>query len=105
MLKNTFSKLVLQLYWFLQAGLLTEAQTGKETSIESNLNKLADSRAVGSAVSYVTSSLAALQKKDWFRTVSKKLSLIPKPGTENNTHHPSDMSYVFGGAYVPLTCR
>ncbi|CAK8675606.1 unnamed protein product [Clavelina lepadiformis] len=88
-----------------KAGLLTEAQTGKETSIESNLNKLADSRAVGSAVSYVTSSLAALQKKDWFRTVSKKLSLIPKPGTENNTHHPSDMSYVFGGAYVPLTCR
>nr|CAB3267636.1 vacuolar protein sorting-associated protein 33B [Phallusia mammillata] len=88
-----------------KAGLLTEAQTGKDTSIESNLNKLADSRTVGSAVSYVTSSLAALQKKDWFRTVSKKLSLIPKPGTEYNLKKPSDMAYVFGGAYTPLTCR
>uniref|UniRef100_F6VM60 Vacuolar protein sorting-associated protein 33B n=2 Tax=Ciona intestinalis TaxID=7719 RepID=F6VM60_CIOIN len=91
-----------------KAGLLTEAVTGKEvapSSIESNLNKLADSRGVGSAVSYVTSSLAALQKKDWFRTVSKKLSLIPKAGVECNLQNPNDMSYVFGGAYTPLTCR
>jgi len=89
----------------LQAGLLTEAQINKDTSIESNLNKLAENRAVGSAVSYVTNSLASLQKKDWFRTVSKKLSLIPKPGSASNLRQPTGMSYVFGGAYTPLSCR
>ena len=60
---------------------------------------------MGSAVSYVTSSLAAIQRKDWFRAVNKKLSLIPKSGTEQNFQQPTDMSYVFGGAYVPLSCR
>lgn len=89
---------------------MTEAQTGKEdarsNTIEANLNKLADKGAVvGSAVSYVTYSLASLQKRDWFRTVSKKLSLIPKNPDDVNLNRPDEMSYVFGGAYTPLTCR
>ena len=70
--------------------------------IETNINRL--ERTAGStAASLVANSLAALQKKDWFRTVSKKLSLIPK--SEVSYHAPTDMSYVFGGAYTPLTCR
>ena len=82
----------------LQVGLLTEASTGKETPP-------VDHSTVGSALSYVSTSLAAIQRKDWFRAVNKKLNLVPKSGSEQNFHNPTDMSYVFGGAYVPLTCR
>ncbi|XP_039258945.2 vacuolar protein sorting-associated protein 33B-like [Styela clava] len=99
---------MLTLFNLKKAGLLTEAQKEGQstTSIEANLNKYAEKAVMGPAVSYVASSLASLQKRDWFRTVSKKLSLIPKnTAGQYNLKNPEDMAYVFGGAYVPLTCR
>lgn len=69
------------------------------------MNKYAEKAVMGSAVSYVASSLASLQKKDWFRTVSKKLGLIPKNNSDYSLKHPEDMAYVFGGAYTPLSCK
>ena len=39
-------------------------------SIESGLNKFADKMSASSTI--VASSLVALQKKDWFHTISKK---------------------------------
>lgn len=97
---------MITLFNLKKAGLLTEAQKeGQTTSIEANLNKYADKAVMGSAVSYVASSLASLQKRDWFRTVSKKLGLIPKHHAEYNLKHPDDMAYVFGGAYTPLSCK
>ncbi|XP_022108783.1 vacuolar protein sorting-associated protein 33B-like isoform X2 [Acanthaster planci] len=46
----------------------------------------------------------ALMKKTAFRMLCKKLTLIPKSG-EVNLRSPEDMSYVFSGAFTPLTCR
>jgi len=87
-----------------KVGLLVEAQTNKNQSsmsIESGLNKFADKMSASSTI--VASSLVALQKKDWFHTISKKLSLIPREIVDPQKE--ADMSYVFSSAYVPLTCR
>ncbi|XP_038077802.1 vacuolar protein sorting-associated protein 33B-like [Patiria miniata] len=46
----------------------------------------------------------ALMKKTAFRMLCKKLNLIPKSG-EVNLRNPEDMSYVFSGAFTPLTCK
>lgn len=98
---------MITLFNLKKAGLLTEAQKDGQatTSIEANLNKYAEKPVMGSAVSYVASSLASLQKRDWFKTVSKKLSLIPKSNGDYSLKNPGDMGYVFGGAYIPLSCK
>ncbi|XP_074650105.1 vacuolar protein sorting-associated protein 33B-like [Tubulanus polymorphus] len=49
-------------------------------------------------------AIKALSKSS-FKSISKKLHLVPKFGEEMNLKNPSDMSYVFSGAYTPLTCK
>ena len=44
-----------------------------------------------------------LYKKDSFKQLRKKLSLIPSE--KEDVNHPKSMAYVFGGCYVPLSCR
>ncbi|XP_033634105.1 vacuolar protein sorting-associated protein 33B-like isoform X1 [Asterias rubens] len=46
----------------------------------------------------------AMMKKTAFRMLCKKLNLIPKSG-DVNLRNPEDMSYVFSGAFTPLTCK
>lgn len=43
-------------------------------------------------------------KRTAFRLLSKRLNLIPRQG-EVNLQNPDDMSYVFSGAYTPLSCK
>ncbi|KFM57951.1 Vacuolar protein sorting-associated protein 33B, partial [Stegodyphus mimosarum] len=40
-----------------------------------------------------------------FKTVVRKFNLIPAESDSSNVKNPKDMSYVFGGAYVPLIGR
>ena len=44
-----------------------------------------------------------LYKKDSFKQLRKKLALIPNE--KEDVNHPKSMAYVFGGCYVPLSCR
>ncbi|XP_071112864.1 vacuolar protein sorting-associated protein 33B-like [Haliotis cracherodii] len=50
-------------------------------------------------------SLPGIAKSSQFRTLAKKLNLIPKSLDDINLRSPNDMSYVFSGAYTPLLCK
>lgn len=42
--------------------------------------------------------------KSMFKQLSKQLKLVPKDPGSYDIHFPKDMSYVYGGAYKPLSC-
>ena len=42
--------------------------------------------------------------KSTFKLLSKLLKLVPKDPGSHDMHTPKDMSYVYGGAYKPLSC-
>ncbi|KAK7503562.1 hypothetical protein BaRGS_00005101 [Batillaria attramentaria] len=44
-------------------------------------------------------------RRSQFRQLCGKLNLIPKSGEDVDLRNPSDLSYVFGGAYSPLTVK
>lgn len=44
-------------------------------------------------------------KRSIFKTLSKRLSLVPKDVGKIDLKNPQDMSYVFSGAYTPISCR
>ncbi|XP_048583700.1 vacuolar protein sorting-associated protein 33B isoform X2 [Nematostella vectensis] len=44
-------------------------------------------------------------KKNTFKVVSKKMNLVPRSGETINLKEPTNMAYVFSGAYTPLTCK
>lgn len=44
------------------------------------------------------------QVKSTFKQLSKQLKLVPKDPGNYDVHSPKDMSYVYGGAYKPLSC-
>lgn len=48
---------------------------------------------------------AHLPKSSPFRTLCRKLGLIPKSAEEINLKNVSEMSYVFSGAYTPVLCK
>ncbi|XP_063433464.1 vacuolar protein sorting-associated protein 33B-like [Mytilus trossulus] len=52
----------------------------------------------------VTSSMAAMTKHSSFKSLCRRLALIPKTD-DINLKSPTDMSYVFSGAYSPLSCK
>ncbi|XP_055010380.1 vacuolar protein sorting-associated protein 33B [Boleophthalmus pectinirostris] len=52
----------------------------------------------------LTEAFSSLAKKSNFRALSRKLNLVPK-SEDYDLRVPKDMSYVFSGAYVPLSCR
>jgi hypothetical protein len=43
-------------------------------------------------------------KGSTFKLLSKYLKLVPKDPGSHDLHTPKDMSYVYGGAYKPLSC-
>jgi len=67
------------------------------SSIEANLKGIADKFSA-------TSIGSSILKKDTFKQVCRKLSLVPRV-EQNVVQSPNDMSYVLGGAYIPLNCR
>ncbi|NWV15303.1 VP33B protein, partial [Ptilonorhynchus violaceus] len=83
-------------------GLLTEQSAGETlTAMESKVSKLVTDRAAGK----ITDAFNSLARKSNFRAISKKLGLIPRLDGEYDLKMPRDMAYVFGGAYVPLSCK
>ncbi len=42
--------------------------------------------------------------KSTFKQLTKQLKLVPKDPGSYDVHSPKDMSYVYGGAYKPLSC-
>ncbi|XP_056021791.1 vacuolar protein sorting-associated protein 33B-like isoform X1 [Ostrea edulis] len=70
-------------------GILTEQEAGSQAATP--LNK-------------VTSGVAAMTRRSTFKSLCKKLSLIPK-SEDIDLKNPTDMSYVFSGAYTPLSCK
>lgn len=40
-----------------------------------------------------------------FRSICKRLNLVPKSAEDVNLRNPNDMSYVFSGAYTPMLCK
>ncbi|NXU45512.1 VP33B protein, partial [Drymodes brunneopygia] len=83
-------------------GLLTEQSPGETlTAVESKVSKLVTDRAAGK----ITDAFNSLARKSNFRAISKKLGLIPRLDGEYDLKMPRDMAYVFGGAYVPLSCK
>ncbi|XP_028298073.1 vacuolar protein sorting-associated protein 33B-like [Gouania willdenowi] len=85
-----------------QLGLLTEQQTGDTlTVMENTVGKLVNDRTAGK----LSDAFSSLAKKSNFRALSRKLSLVPKCDEEYDLRVPRDMSYIFSGAYVPLSCK
>ncbi|KAF4792582.1 VPS33B, late endosome and lysosome associated [Turdus rufiventris] len=83
-------------------GLLTEQSAGETlTAVENKVSKLVTDRAAGK----ITDAFNSLARKSNFRAISKKLGLIPRLDGEYDLKMPRDMAYVFGGAYVPLSCK
>ncbi|XP_062357494.1 vacuolar protein sorting-associated protein 33B isoform X3 [Cinclus cinclus] len=83
-------------------GLLTEQSAGETlTAVESKVSKLVTDRAAGK----ITDAFNSLARKSNFRAISKKLGLIPRLDGEYDLKMPRDMAYVFGGAYMPLSCK
>jgi hypothetical protein len=50
-----------------------------------------------------SATLGMLYKKDSFKQLRKKLQLIPSEKEDVNI--PKSMAYVFGGSYIPLSCK
>ncbi|XP_028399214.1 vacuolar protein sorting-associated protein 33B-like isoform X2 [Dendronephthya gigantea] len=45
-------------------------------------------------------------KRNNFRTLNKRLYMVPKSGGDPvNLESPTDMAYIFGGSYAPLSCK
>ncbi|XP_030621999.1 vacuolar protein sorting-associated protein 33B isoform X2 [Chanos chanos] len=85
-----------------QLGFLVEQQPGETlTVMESKVGKLVNDKTAGK----LTDAFSSLAKKNNFRALSKRLTLVPKSGEEYDLRVPRDMAYVFSGAYTPLSCK
>ena len=51
-----------------------------------------------------TASSLTARSASTFKHLSKLLKLVPKDPGSYNVYSPTDMSYVYGGAYKPLSC-
>ncbi|XP_005106439.1 vacuolar protein sorting-associated protein 33B [Aplysia californica] len=47
----------------------------------------------------------SLGKKSNYRMLNRRLALVPKQGEETDLKTPTDMSYIFSGAYTPISCK
>ncbi|KAJ0001827.1 hypothetical protein NQD34_001623 [Periophthalmus magnuspinnatus] len=77
-------------------GLIQEQQTTETLSAVETRVRLTAGR--------LTEAFSSLAKKSNFRALSRRLNLVPK-SEDYDLRVPKDMSYVFSGAYVPLSCR
>ncbi|KAF6033144.1 VPS33B [Bugula neritina] len=88
---------VLTFHNLLKLGLFTKRANPSQTTV-----KLPGGSS--SSLKIATGKLN-LPRKSSFQILSKNLHLIPKSGVEIDLRNPTDMSYVFSGAYTPLSCR
>ncbi|KAJ8304877.1 hypothetical protein KUTeg_018460 [Tegillarca granosa] len=58
----------------------------------------------GTPLNKVTSGVASITSRSSYKNLCKRLNLIPK-SDEINLKSPTDMSYVFSGAYSPISCK
>ncbi|XP_050403555.1 vacuolar protein sorting-associated protein 33B [Patella vulgata] len=49
--------------------------------------------------------MASITRRGQFKSLSKRLNLVPKVSENVDLRTPNDMSYVFSGAYTPLACK
>ncbi|GFY37591.1 vacuolar protein sorting-associated protein 33B [Trichonephila inaurata madagascariensis] len=97
-------KYVSTLYKLNKLGIFVEqAPLYQSTSRGSKLTEVATSKATKIAEKVVTA--VNFPKYSSFRTITKKFNLIPVEEEGVNLKKPTDMSYVFGGSYVPLIGR
>ncbi|GBN26707.1 Vacuolar protein sorting-associated protein 33B [Araneus ventricosus] len=95
-------KYVSTLYKLKKLGLLTEQAPllPPSTARSSKITEVATNKATKIAEKVATA--VAFPKYSSFRAISKKFSLIPSEEQNIDLKTPTDMSYVFGGTYVPL---
>ncbi|KAG1664204.1 Vacuolar protein sorting-associated protein 33B [Nymphon striatum] len=74
-------------------GLFAETDTFQLPS----LGKLADKVAAA--------AVSSLPRKSNFRAISRKLNLVPKIDKSYDLKNPTDMAYVYSGAYTPIIPR
>lgn len=53
----------------------------------------------------VAAAVSTLPRHRPFRTITRKLNLIPTSSGDYNLENPTDIGYVFSGAYIPLICN
>ncbi|GFT08994.1 vacuolar protein sorting-associated protein 33B [Nephila pilipes] len=98
-------KYISTLYKLNKLGILVEQPPlyQPSTSRTSKLTEVATSKATKIAEKVVTA--VNFPKYSSFRTIAKKFNLIPVEEEGVNLKEPTNMSYVFGGTYVPLIGR
>lgn len=75
-------------YNLQKIGLLREQETGTQST---------------KALPKMAAGMAALAKSSSFKNLRKRLNLIPS--VDVDLRNPCDMSYIFSGAYSPLSCK
>ncbi|KAF8789208.1 vacuolar protein sorting-associated protein 33B-like [Argiope bruennichi] len=95
-------KYVSTLYKLKKLGLLLDqAPLLPPSSVRSSkITEVATNKATKIAEKVATA--VAFPKYSSFRAISKKFNLIPSEEQSIDLKNPTDMSYVFGGTYVPL---
>lgn len=83
---------LITLYELRQAGLLSVAESSFSDSNQSLAMK---------GLRQAASNLINRDQQGSWRSLAKALKLIPDPEDVVELHNPSDMSYVFNGAYTP----
>ncbi|KAG8192271.1 hypothetical protein JTE90_002098 [Oedothorax gibbosus] len=87
--------------------LYVERKLPAESSNQSKTSKITEVAAVkASQIAEKVATAVAFPKYSSFRAINKRFKLIP-PETEESVDmkNPKDMSYVYGGSYVPLIGR
>ncbi|KAH9524585.1 Vacuolar protein sorting-associated protein 33B [Bulinus truncatus] len=59
----------------------------------------------GTAANPLSLRTPSFTRKSNYRFLNQKLGLVPKQTEELDLRDPKDMSYIFSGAYTPLTCK
>ncbi|CAL1291244.1 unnamed protein product [Larinioides sclopetarius] len=98
-------KYVSTLFKLQKLGLLMEQAPllPPSTIRSSKITEVATNKATKIAEKVATA--VAFPKYSSFRAISKKFNLIPSEEQSIDLKNPTDMSYVFGGTYVPLVGR
>ncbi|XP_013390151.2 vacuolar protein sorting-associated protein 33B-like [Lingula anatina] len=90
--------------WMLTFHNLKKLGLLKEQADQHSYKSIGGSKG-GKGAKMAVPSFGSLTWKSSFQTASKSLKLIPKDTENLDLRFPTDMSYVFGGAYTPLSCK
>lgn len=88
---------IITLFNLKKLGLFTEYNQNVNLTVQSPNNSLNSS-----GFAKVTSVISSNKK---FRSLVKRLNLIPQITDSYDVRNPPDSGYVFGGTYIPVVCR